>query len=640
MTDVLQKSVTAADYADDPRGGVVYLQSFGWAGPDAWGLPPEPPRYWSPRRDAVLRSTLFAEDMWAGAVYKAITKNVALGWTVEDSEDSTRRVKQSQELFLQADGGAGWVAFGSRHLLDYLLSDNGTFVEIVRASSARGARILGICHLDSSRCRRTGDPDVPVIYTDLRGREHELRDYQVLLFADMPMSGASYFGVGMCAASRAYKTIRKLAAMERYTTEKISGSRATAIDIIRGVNAIQLQDAIATHSADRTAAGAVSYMGKILIPMMSNQDINVATIELAGVPDGFDAKQERDNAYVKYANALGVPVQDIQPLSGQGLGTGTQSVILDEAAQGQGLAAWRKQWEHLVNDRLLPAATTFNFATNDLRDKKAAAEVSKIRGEVRDTMITNGTISAEQARQMAADDGDIPREFLAEDQTAGGQLADDEKPIDPAAIVPWPTTTPATAPAAPAVPVPATKADDETPGPLRRLIARLSASIEGWTDALEAGRMDVDAWEAQMADALRAAYPAAYKAGGGVIDAAAGRLLAPQVKAQIAYLGRFALEIQGAEEWQAGWNARAQMYAEGIKVPYWQGATRMLPLPAMPGEGTTCLTRCKCSWDVQQLAGEGNYDAYWRRGATDSCQICIQRAADWAPLRVRDGRLV
>lgn len=674
MTDTLTKSVTRGDYADNPRSGAFHLiVPGGMYGPDAFGLPPEPPRYWSPHRDAVLRSTIFAEDMWASSVYKVITKNAALGWTLEDSEDSQRRIKQSQDIMLLANDGRGWVDFITQHLGDYTLSDKGAFVETVRASSARGSRVLAIYHLDGSRSMPTGDPEIPVIYRDLKGREHEMKWWQVLHFPDMPLGSISLHGIGLCAASRAYRTIYGLAGMEGYKTERITGNGANGIEVIGGITDKQLEDAIVTHSAEAVRRGARHYKGKILIPMINARDVNSISIDLAGMPDGFNAKEERENAYLKYANALGVPVQDIQPLTGQGLGTGTQTVILDEAAQGQGMAAWRKRWEHAVNEYILPTATTFSFSTNDTRDKKAKAEVKQLQTETLTALLESGIVTPDQARQMASDDELIPREFLAEDQTPGGTLSDSQKPIDPAQIRQY--IAPATTPAQPAIPGLVTKADEwegavhdewgplpnfPAPGtdraegwrrfllagkavddtPLQRLIARLKAAITSLTDDLQAGSVDVDTWEDQVAQALSQAYPAAYKAGGGTLDDAARQTVGKQVKAQLNYLGRFALEIQGSDEWQAGWNSRAAMYAEGVKVPYWQGKTRMLSLPAMPGEGTTCLTRCRCLWDVQQLDGEGNYDAFWRRGASDSCQICIQRATEWAPLKVRSGRLV
>jgi hypothetical protein len=45
----------------------------------------------------------------------------------------------------------------------------------------------------------------------------------------------------------------------------------------------------------------------------------------------------------------------------------------------------------------------------------------------------------------------------------------------------------------------------------------------------------------------------------------------------------------------------------------------------------------RCAWDIVQLAGDGNYDCTWQISDVEHCQICRQRALDWAPLKVREG---
>jgi hypothetical protein len=423
--ELIRHSVTRDDH-DAAAGGVFFVML---AGP--LGTPARMPEYWSAERDFALAATVRMEAMWGSAIGKAITKQAALGWQVADTNDSELRTKRAQALLHLAEGGQGWVTFIGKHLRNFLTTDNGAFVEIVRASGAPGSKILGIMHLDSHRCTRTGDPERPVLYRDLKGAEHILRAHQVLMFADMPDPSESYRGVGYCAASRAWPTIKKLTGMETYVTDKLTGGRHTAIQLVSGISQKQLTAALATGDAQQQASGAVVYRGVLVVPGVDpSVPPQVATIPLAEVPDGFDAKQERDNAYVIYANAIGIPVQDIQPLSGQGLGTGTQTIILDEASEGMGLAAWRKQFEHLVNEYVLPETTTFAFSTNDIRDQKAKADVQSTRAATRKTMIESGEITAPEARQIAADAEDIPREFLVEDLTAGGTLSDSQKPID------------------------------------------------------------------------------------------------------------------------------------------------------------------------------------------------------------------
>jgi hypothetical protein len=244
--------------------------------------------------------------------------------------------------------------------------------------------------------------------------------------------------------------------METYVSEKISGARPNTIHLVNGVTAQQLHDAMLTAEAEQQRRGYVVYRGAIMVPIMSmDATPQVATVPLAEVPDGFDAKQERDNAYVIYANSIGVPVQEIQPLSGQGLGTGTQTVILAEAAQGQGLASWRKQFEHAMNEHVLPETTTFTFSTNDMRDQQAKADVQATRAGTRAAQVASGEITASQALQMAVDAEDAPREFLTEDQTPGGTLQDDQKPLDEVAVA---AVEPAPMDTAPVTVVPVVKA--------------------------------------------------------------------------------------------------------------------------------------------------------------------------------------
>ena len=287
----------------------------------------------------MLTLTPQMEDMWASAVYKAKTKTAALGWELSDSKASQRRVRQAQQLLLHFDG-TRYVPGFSKVLDDFLLTDNGAFVEVVRATKSAGSRILGLMHLDSLRCWRTGDVDRPVLYQDMMGRDHVLRAHQVLAFVDEPSSRVELCGVGRCGASRAFRTILKLSAIETYFREKVTGDRNLAIHIVNGISDAQLRDAIATGREDANRRGFVYYKGSLVIPAIKmDADLQVVTIPLAEIPDGFDAEQERKRSDTVYANALGIPVQDVQPLSGQGLGTGTQTVILAERARGRG---WRR----------------------------------------------------------------------------------------------------------------------------------------------------------------------------------------------------------------------------------------------------------------------------------------------------------
>jgi len=450
MTDILDRknSVTQADYLPTTDQGV-----FAWTlyDPSAMQSPvPQLPMHGSRDRDRILSATLDLEDMWSAAVNKAVTKIAVRGYEVSDNDDSTRRTEAGQSLARDFDGPAEYRTGMAKVVQDFLLTDNGWFVEVVRASKKPGAKVQALYHLDSMRCFRTGNLDEPVLYLDWEGGWHKLRADQVICGSDMPSPRTRMFNRGRCAASRAFTTIVKLSAVETYFREKITGSRALALHFVTGVSRQQLLDAMETSEAEKARRGHVIYKGAVMIPIQTDQAINIASIDLASVPDGFDVDQERKDAYLRYANALGIPVQDIQPLSGQGLGTGTQTIVLDEAAEGQGLAYFVKDFEDKINHLVMPKQTIFQVKVNDVRDQQAQAALNKSKADTLVALLGGGVISQAMALQMAVDDGIVPPEFLPQDVTPAGVLTDSgdqSKAPNPTPRAPYAGQVPAPQPA-------------------------------------------------------------------------------------------------------------------------------------------------------------------------------------------------
>jgi hypothetical protein len=330
---------------------------------------------------------------------------------------------------------------------------------------------------------RTGNLAYPVRYQPLMGAPQLLRWDQVLTYADMASPRVELCGVGFCAASRAYQTITTMAAIRQMFYEFVSGSGANKLSFVQGIGEGTLRGIISAGNAEAQAKGLVYYLGTILGAIPGDTPISVAEVILKQLPQGFDVKPTIDDAYLIYANAIGIPVQDIQPLSGQGLGTGTQSVILQEQSQGIGIAAFLKWWEQTVSDRVLPATTELAFDNeHDTRDKQAVATARQVRGADRAARIASGEISPAIARQLAADDGDLPQELLAQDVTPGGQISDDQKPgaqnaVNPAAMQ-LIGTEPTAAPGQAAALAPVAKSYDA----LYAEELRLARALARWAD--------------------------------------------------------------------------------------------------------------------------------------------------------------
>lgn len=430
--DLIKTSVTKGDIFDyqPGSGGVVnMIMPYFWGGQSTFALPTELPAYYttgvySYPRDVILRSTILHEPQWANAVAIAAAKAASKSFDVDG--DVPKRISDAHEMMVQL-GGDGYVPSQKRGVLDYTCTNNGEFWEVVRSTSAAGSKIIGIVHLDSLRCRRTGDPDIPVIYFDLHGRIHELKYYQVFSIVDMPDPSYPRENIGHCAAERAYSTIYEMAGLRTTINEKITGSGAHQLAVLQGMNDKQIKDILTTARSEAQAKGLVYYLGTILAAIASDAPVDIKTLQLRGLPENFDVKTERDNANLIYANSIGLVLTDLQPLSGQGLGTGSQAIVIEEKASGRTQASRDKELTHCINEWVMPDKTTFAFSEKDTRDEQAKANVALAREQKRNSMILNGQIKPSQALQMAVDDDDAPKEFLPVDTTPGQSIADEDR---------------------------------------------------------------------------------------------------------------------------------------------------------------------------------------------------------------------
>jgi hypothetical protein len=183
---------------------------------------------------------------------------------------------------------------------------------------------------------------------------------------------------------------------------------------------------------------------------------------------------------------------------------------------------------------------------------------------------------------------------------------------------------------------------DDLPRPLRWLIQSMVDALGDIFGDLESGRLTVAAWLDLMREKIAEYHLASIMAGldSEIVPERAWGGLVEQVNMQLGFLDNFTVEIQKADEFAAGWKTRAESYAGAVKQPYWFGRTRLLPLPAMPAQGTTCGNNCKCRWRIDWLdQDKGDANAFWMRHADDSCQICLERESQWSPVKIRDGML-
>ena len=381
-------------------------------------------------RDKVLLSTPRYEGQWASAISTAISRTASMAWEIES--DTPLRRKRYQEMLLNFHAGMGiygWIPGLSIGMRGFLTIGY-QIIEIERATGARGSRALALHHLNPLKCCFTGDNQYPIEYLNGNGESFKIPWHNLIIMVDSlnPDSGSG--AIAESAAERAYHQIKKLAAIESYVYEKVSGRRPQAIYFVGGVTNSTISDAIANAQNSANAGNMQSYMGAAMVPVMGDIPVSIASIPLAELPDGFDAVAERLRADLIYASAIGLDAQAVNPqlLGSQGMGsTGNQSQVLENKEKQSGLAAWRQQFTHQINQMLMDDKTTFAFKEVDFTDRQSEAAISKTEVDTAGVMVDKMLITPEQATNYLVDKDVLPIEFITEDATAGDTLTDTQK---------------------------------------------------------------------------------------------------------------------------------------------------------------------------------------------------------------------
>lgn len=374
-------------------------------------------------RDRQLREFWPTETYLAGAVASMSFRNATLEWELEGPE---RLITLESDILLSALAGdtVGWTAFMEKFSQDLYTQDNGAFVELIRDpgidanSRFKGpnAPVIGIGHLDSGQCVRTGDPETPVIYTDRRARVHKLQWYEVIPFSNYPSAIERMHGVGYCCVTRALRVAQIVRSIMIFKDEKISGRQHKQIHFVSGVSRQDIKDEIARGQEEANNSGYIRFiLPAVMASLDPEKPVSTATIDLANLPDGFDFDQEMRWHIAGLALAFGVDYQEFAPLPGGNIGSASQSLILHRKASGKGPAVMmRKVEEGFRNYGVFPRGVTMKFVSKDQQEEIEKQEVRTKAMEEMAIAVNSGILSPEAAAKSL-----VFRGIVSQDEIVG-----------------------------------------------------------------------------------------------------------------------------------------------------------------------------------------------------------------------------
>lgn len=362
-------------------------------------------------RDKQLRNLLTKENIWLSALSVVASRNASFSWKLTGPDRTTAR---SHNLLEEVEFGDGWETLIVKTSMDLYTQDNGAFWGLARQDN-RDARspVIGIYHLDSGRCWRTGNKFAPVIYQDIENNYHLLRWWNVCLFSEMPCGIEGLDGIQYSAFTRLLEALRVRRNILVYDNERTSGRNNQQIHMVKGITTQQLNDAIAGVRARDDSAGLLRYANPVVVGVLDPKaDVGHDTIDLRSMPEDYDSEEYFKEYMTQVSMALLSDYQEFSPLPGGNLGTSNQSSILHLKSRGKGAGLFRKMIRNNINLKILPSNVQLDWDDPDYDAEKTEAEVEFIRARSRAARIKSLEITPAVARQIANDQGDLRQEYL------------------------------------------------------------------------------------------------------------------------------------------------------------------------------------------------------------------------------------
>lgn len=379
------------------------------------------------QRDWELRQISYAvhNTLFQGAVAGFIKRVQSVPWKIHGGKILSNYY---QDVLQNPDFGDGWDTFVSKLLWDYLTQDFGAVFEVIgRGNPQREikGRALGIAHMDSLSCVATKNRDYPLIYfNEEDGRMHRIHRTRAVRLVDSPSPKRTAYGLGICALSRYISEANVDIALGKHDNEQLSDLPPVGIVRVRGMTNTQWNQALRTYELNRQADGQNVFRNSIVLHAGDTAEpLEIEMIPFSALPEGFDPRGFIESHVNKLALALGVDPQDIWPLTGAPLGTGTQSIILDAKARGKLFGSVLQMLTRVMNRYVLPPELEFKFQFKDTEEDETTAKIAKYWIDITNSA---GFLTDIEKRQLLANNVEAFKDILLDPSGQLIELPDDD----------------------------------------------------------------------------------------------------------------------------------------------------------------------------------------------------------------------
>lgn len=404
--------------------------------------------WWSKQRDLELNDFWKKIPHLSGAFYTLASKLSAVPFRIEPRDPAVRAHRDLADQFQgvleeEAEFGQMWEGFFVPWLLDLWTQDNGAFAEVIGEGSKDGpirGPAVGLAHLDSYRCNRTGNADFPVVYIGMDGTPYKLHRSRVVYASQMPSPREEMYRVGLCWTSRVLDVAQNLLDILTFKQEKLGSRPARRLMITQGgLDPDTLKSAFEQAEQAMTNQGLTRYAKTVITGDQIYPDANVASIDLAGLPDGFDEQQSITLGMFTIALTGAVPPRWLWPASETGA-TKADAMYQHVAGLTGGPGATLKliatalggseRGKLSTAGKFLPPTLRMTFDFQDDEEDRTQAEIRFTRSQQREKDLADEVITVRVAREQAVEAGDLTKAQFEMMELEDGRLEDGSETLD------------------------------------------------------------------------------------------------------------------------------------------------------------------------------------------------------------------
>lgn len=393
------------------------------------------PPWWSYARDDFLRRFWKRVDLLGVATSTFESKATTIPFFIKPNDYSvSSHIAQAQMLeenFRTRSGlMRGWRSEFKKFVNDYCTQDNGGFLVIMGGGNPNGPIVgptSGIYHLDSRQCRRTADPEFPVVYHHSDGKLYRFHYTRIIAISHMPSPETEFNGVGYCPVSAAISAAQELRDMSVHSSEKF-GSRPTrqVLYVKKGATIDQLVAAIRTATAKLNSENLDMFSKTLLLaPKTATSELELDTIDLASVPDGFDRMDVTLLDVAIVAAAYGLDMHDVSmAFRTQNATNDNNAEIQDRKGRGKGVGDLLETFTEIMNEKAMPRHLRFGFDQQDDEQDEQQANIWNIRSQARERDLRSGATTVRAERERMLEMNEISEDLFATMELSDGRLPD------------------------------------------------------------------------------------------------------------------------------------------------------------------------------------------------------------------------